>query len=75
MRLVIAEKPSVAADLARVRDPYATRREGFMEGKTFTWTWALGHLVELAPPEAYQPDLKGKWDLGLLPIGVKIRGN
>lgn len=68
MRLVIAEKPSVAADLARVMDPGARRAEGFLEGRAYTWTWALGHLVELCPPEAYEPDLKGKWDLGLLPV-------
>ena len=68
MRLVIAEKPSVAADLARVMDPGAQRREGCLEGRAYTWTWALGHLVELAPPEAYQPSLKARWRLELLPV-------
>lgn len=58
MRLVIAEKPSVAQDLARVVDPAARRAEGYLEGQQYTWTWALGHLVELAPPEHYAPDLK-----------------
>lgn len=68
MRLVISEKPSVATDLARVMDPGAQRREGFLEGRQYVWTWALGHLVELAPPEAYQPDLQGRWRLDLLPV-------
>ncbi len=68
MRLVIAEKPSVAVDLAKVMDPTAKRGDGCVVGQYATWTWALGHLVELAPPEHYQPALKGKWDLGLLPI-------
>ena len=68
MRLVLAEKPSVAADLARVMDPGATRREGYLEGRQCTWTWALGHLAELAPPEAYQPALKGRWEIGWLPV-------
>ena len=68
MRLVIAEKPSVAADLARVVDPGGSRRQGWIEGRRFHWTWALGHMAELAPPESYQPALKGRWRLELLPV-------
>ena len=68
MRLVLAEKPSVAMDLARVMDPGARRAEGHLVGQRFTWTWALGHLVELAPPEHYRPDLKGRWQLDRLPV-------
>ncbi len=68
MRLVISEKPSVAADLARVMDPTAKRGEGCLTGQYATWTWALGHLVELCPPEHYAPDLKGRWNLALLPV-------
>ena len=68
MRLVIAEKPSVAQDLARVMDPGARRAEGYLEGRAYTWTWALGHLVELCPPEHYQPSLTGKWTLEALPV-------
>ena len=68
MRLVIAEKPSVAVDLARVMDPGARRAEGYLEGRAYTWTWALGHLAELAPPEHYAPALAGRWRLELLPV-------
>ena len=68
MRLVVTEKPSVADDLAKVMAPQARRAEVYLEGKTYTWTWALGHLVELCPPETYQPALKGRWDLGLPPV-------
>ena len=68
LRLVVAEKPSVAADLARVIDPGAARRQGWLQGRLYTWTWALGHMAELAPPESYQPALKGRWRLELLPV-------
>ena len=68
MRLVIAEKPSVAADLAKVMDPGARRSQGCMDGRYATWTWALGHLVELRPPESYRPELKGRWRLECLPV-------
>lgn len=68
MHLVLAEKPSVARDLAKVIDPGARRGDGCLEGRRYTWTWAVGHLAELAPPEHYQPDLKGRWRLDLLPV-------
>ncbi len=68
MKLVLAEKPSVARDLAVVMDPAARRAEGYLEGRAYTWTWALGHLAELAPPEHYAPDLAGRWRLDLLPV-------
>ncbi len=68
MRLVLTEKPSVARDLAQVVDPGARRQGGSLVGRQFTWTWALGHLVELSPPEAYQPALQGRWRTGLLPV-------
>ncbi len=68
VQLVVAEKPSVAADLAHVIDPGAARRQGWLQGRQYAWTWALGHLAELAPPESYQPALKGRWRLELLPV-------
>lgn len=79
MRLVLAEKPSVAADLARVMDPGARRAGGYLEGRFAHWTWALGHLAELLPPEAYRPELQGRWRLELLPVlperfGLRPRG-
>ncbi len=66
--MVLAEKPSVARDLAATMDPGARRAEGYLEGRAYTWTWALGHLAELAPPEHYAPDLAGRWRLDLLPV-------
>ena len=50
--LVIAEKPSVARDIARVL--HCTQKgNGTLEGKDYVVTWALGHLVTLADPEEY----------------------
>ena len=64
--LVLAEKPSVGRDLARV---LSCRRqgEGFLEGEKYIVTWALGHLVELAAPEEYDKAWE-KWDLLTLPM-------
>jgi DNA topoisomerase IA len=53
-QLVLAEKPSVAREIARVLG--CNRREsGFIEGENYIVTWALGHLIELAPPGDYNP--------------------
>ena len=66
MIVVLAEKPSVARDLAKVLR--ATRRgEGYLEGNGYAITWAFGHLVELVEPEAYDPSFKS-WSLDSLPI-------
>ena len=43
------------------------RRDGFYEGGGNVVTWCIGHLVETAPPDAYDPELK-KWSLDSLPI-------
>ena len=64
--LVIAEKPSVARDIARVLK-CRTRGEGYYENETTIVSWALGHLVALAEPQAYDPGLK-KWRAESLPI-------
>lgn len=64
--LVLAEKPSVARELARVLG-CKTSGEGFWEGAQYIVTWALGHLVELAPPEDYDKAW-AKWDLLTLPM-------
>ncbi len=64
--LVIAEKPSVARDLAKVLGKLANR-DGYLENDRYLVTWAIGHLVELAPPEEYNPQLKA-WSLSGLPI-------
>ena len=50
--LVIAEKPSVGRDIARVLG-CKQGGNGFLEGKDYVVTWALGHLIELSDPESY----------------------
>ncbi len=63
---VVAEKPSVARDLARVLG--ATHRaEGYLEGNGYRVTWAIGHLVALAEPGDMRPEWK-KWRRDLLPM-------
>ncbi len=66
MIVVIAEKPSVGRDLARVLGA-TQRHEGYMEGNGYAVTWAFGHLVTLEEPEEYDPALKS-WNLGSLPF-------
>ena len=72
-RLVLAEKPSVARDIARVLK-CDKKGNGYLEGKDYVVTWALGHLVTLADPESY--DVKYKtWnleDLPMLPENLKL---
>jgi len=71
--VVIAEKPSVARDIARVLN-CNKKGNGYLEGDKYIVTWALGHLVTLADPESY--DLKYKtWnleDLPMLPERLKL---
>ena len=64
--LVLAEKPSVARELARVLGCKQSG-EGYLEGEKYIVTWALGHLVELAPPEDYDKAW-AKWDMLTLPM-------
>ena len=64
--LVIAEKPSVARDIARVL--HCTQKgNGILEGKEYVVTWALGHLVTLADPEEYDKKYM-KWNMETLPM-------
>ncbi|WP_274363141.1 DNA topoisomerase III [Paenibacillus thermotolerans] len=65
-RLILAEKPSVARDLARVLK-CDKKGDGFIEGANDIVTWALGHLVTLADPEAYDEKYKS-WRLEDLPM-------
>lgn len=71
--VVLAEKPSVGRDLARVLN--CTKEEkGYLEGKEYIVTWALGHLVTLADPELYDKKYKS-WsleDLPMLPSHLKL---
>ncbi len=66
MQLVIAEKPSVAQSIARVIGA-GERKDGYMEGKGFIVSWCIGHLVELAQPDAYSDTWK-KWSYESLPM-------
>lgn len=52
MKLVIAEKPSVARELAKVFGA-TNKKGGYIEGKGYSFTWAFGHLLQLAPPQDY----------------------
>ena len=65
-RLVLAEKPSVGRDIARVLN-CTKQGNGYLEGKDYIVTWALGHLVTLADPEAYDVKYKS-WNLEDLPM-------
>ena len=65
--LLVAEKPSVGQDLARVLPGPFKKQEGFLEGPEEVITWAVGHLVQLAEPEAYDAKYKS-WRMGDLPI-------
>ena len=64
--LVIAEKPSVARDIARVLH-CNQKGNGVLEGKDYAVTWALGHLITLADPEEYDKKYM-KWEMQTLPV-------
>ena len=64
--LVIAEKPSVARDIARVLGANQ-KNQGALEGPKYVVTWALGHLVTLAAPEEYDKKYE-KWEMQTLPM-------
>ena len=64
--LVLAEKPSVARDIARVLNCHKNIA-GAIEGSQYIVTWALGHLVTLADPEEYDKKFK-EWDMSYLPM-------
>lgn len=65
-RLVLAEKPSVARDIARVLG-CQKKAHSYIEGNNYIVTWALGHLVTLADPEQYGEKYK-TWDMETLPM-------
>ncbi len=65
--VIVAEKPSVARDLAKVLG--ATRRgEGMLEGNGYRICWALGHLVHFAEPDDYGAEWAARWSMGQLPM-------
>ncbi|MCQ2222065.1 MAG: DNA topoisomerase, partial [Prevotella sp.] len=72
----IAEKPSVAKDIAAVLGA-TTAHQGYMEGNGYQVTWTFGHLCELKEPDDYTPLWKS-WTLGVLPMipprfGIKLK--
>jgi DNA topoisomerase-3 len=78
MKVVIAEKPSVARDIASFLRA-GSRHDGYFEGGGYQVTWAFGHLAELKKPEDYRPEWKS-WSVADLPIipakfGVKLAGD
>src|SRR5215212_8312530 len=77
--LVVAEKPSVARDLASTLPGSfkQSKDKTHLEGEDYIVTWAVGHLVGLAPPDEYDPKIK-KWryaDLPILPDHFKLIPN
>ena len=78
MIVCIAEKPSVARDIAEVLGAH-TRKEGYIEGNGYQVTWTFGHLCTLKEPHEYTPNWKS-WSLGSLPMipprfGIKLIGH
>ena len=72
--LVIAEKPSVARDYAKVLG-CKEKGEGCLIGESYVVTWAVGHLIELCEPEAYDPRYK-RWnyqDLPIIPQSIQLQ--
>lgn len=75
MKVCIAEKPSVAKEIADIIGA-KTRRDGYYEGNGFQVTWTFGHLCTLKEPHEYTPDWKS-WRLDVLPMipgrfGIKL---
>ncbi|MBQ8158060.1 MAG: DNA topoisomerase 3 [Prevotella sp.] len=76
MIVCIAEKPSVAKDIARIIGATASH-DGYMEGNGYQVTWTFGHLCELKMPEDYTPMWKA-WSLSALPMiparfGIRLK--
>lgn len=78
MIVCIAEKPSVAGEIAKILGA-DTRRDGYFEGNNYQVTWTYGHFCTLKEPHDYKAELK-RWHLGFLPIipshfGIKLISN
>lgn len=65
--LVIAEKPDMGRNIAAAIEPRAVNKRTHIEGETYIITWAIGHLIGLAEPDAYDDKYK-KWSIHHLPI-------
>ena len=66
MIVCIAEKPSVAGEIAKVLGA-RSKKDGYYEGNGYQVTWTFGHLCQLKQPDGYYPEWK-KWDMGILPM-------
>ena len=78
MWVCIAEKPSVAKDIAKVLGANAAR-DGYMEGNGYQVTWTFGHLCELKEPHEYYPQWR-QWTLSSLPMipqryGIRLKSD
>ncbi|NLX73948.1 MAG: DNA topoisomerase 3 [Bacteroidales bacterium] len=78
MKVCIAEKPSVAKEIALVIGA-GSRKDGYYEGNGYRVTWTFGHLCTLKEPHDYLPEWK-RWSLGALPLipsrfGIKLLDN
>ena len=78
MIVCIAEKPSVARDIAHILGAH-TQHDGYLEGNGYQVTWTFGHLCELKEPHEYNPQWK-TWSLGQLPMipprfGIKLKAD
>lgn len=71
MKVVIAEKPSVARELAKVFGANQ-KKVGYIEGKGYSFTWAFGHLLQLAPPQDYGFYGWKQQNLPMLPAKFKL---
>ncbi|WP_424768904.1 DNA topoisomerase 3 [Paenibacillus sp. sgz302251] len=65
--LIIAEKPDMGRNIAAAIDPKAKNHRSYIEGEQYIITWAIGHLIGLAEPDAYDDRYK-KWNINDLPI-------
>ena len=78
MKVCIAEKPSVAKEIAEVLGA-KQRKDGYFEGNGYQVTWSFGHLCELKEPHEYDSAYR-QWNLNMLPIlpqkfGIKLKNN
>ena len=78
MKVCIAEKPSVAREIATILGA-SQRHDGYFEGNGYQITWTFGHLCTLLTPDDYKPHWK-RWDLNTLPMlpekfDIKLTGN
>ncbi|NJB68109.1 DNA topoisomerase-3 [Desulfobaculum xiamenense] len=66
--LIVAEKPSVAREIAKVLGVNSRRGDGYLADARHVVTWAVGHLVNIAEPEEQDPAWAGRWSMNQLPM-------